>query len=80
MLFLNASKRVQLLTTVFIPNWIYGTLFLPNDSMFKAIDAVCLLPVRVVGGMERNELDVHKSHKVFYVTTVLNVGSPGPTK
>ena len=39
---LNAFERVQLLNTVLIPRWTYRTLFLPNDTMFKAMDPMCL--------------------------------------
>ena len=38
---LNAFKRVQPLNTVPIPRWTYRTLFLPNDSMFRAMDSMC---------------------------------------
>ena len=36
---LNAFERVPLLNTSLIPRWTYRTLFLPNDSMFKAMDS-----------------------------------------
>ena len=48
---LNAFQRVQLLNTVLIPRWTYRTLFLPNDSMFKAMDSMCLRFVLMAEGM-----------------------------
>ena len=74
MLPLNAFEQVQLLNTVPMPNWTYRTLFLPNDSTFKAADTMCLDFVRPAKGMERNTLNIHKSHNVVHVTSPLKDG------
>ena len=62
---MNAFERVQLLNTILIPRWTYRTLFLPNDSMFKTMDSMCLRFVLMAEGMELNKVDVHKSYNVL---------------
>ena len=73
----NAFERVQLLNTVLIPRWTYRTLFLPNDSIFKAMGAMCLRFVLMAGGMELNDVDVHKSYNVLHVTSPHRLGGMG---
>ena len=74
---LNAFERVPLLNTVLIPRWTYRTLFLPNDSMFKAMDAMCL-PFVVLGeGMELNKICIHKSYNVRHVNSPHCLGGMG---
>ena len=63
---LNAFRWVQLLNTVVIPRWMYRTLFLPNDSMFKAMDPMCFRFVLMAEGMELNKVDVHQSYNVLH--------------
>ena len=75
---MNAFERVQLLNTSLIPRWNYWTLFLPNDSMFKIVDSMCLRFVLMAKGMELNKTDVHKSYNVLHVTSPLRVGGMGP--
>ena len=41
----------------------------PNDSMFKAMDSMCLWFVLMAEGMELNKVDVHKSYNVLHVTS-----------
>ena len=74
---LNAFERVQLLSTILIPRWTYRTLFLPNDSMFKAMDSMCLRFVLMAEGMELNKVDVHKSYNVLHVTSPHRLGGMG---
>ena len=74
---LNAFERVQLLNTIQIPRWTYRTLFLPNDSMFTAMDSMCLRFVLMAEGMELNKVVVHKSHHVLYVTSPHRLGRMG---
>ena len=74
---LNAFERVQLLNTVLIPQWTYCTLFLPNDSMFKTMDSMCLRFVLMAEGMELNKVDVHKSYNVLHVTSPHRLGGMG---
>ena len=74
---LNAFERVQLLNTVLIPRWTYRTLFLPNDSMFKTMDSMCLRFVLMAEGMELNKVDVHKSYNVLHVTSPHRLGGMG---
>ena len=73
----NAFERVQLLNTVLIPRSTCRTLFFPNDSMFKAMDAMCLRFVPMAEGMELNKIDVHKSHNVLHVTSPRRLGGMG---
>ena len=74
---LNAFERVQLLNTILIPRWTYRTLFLPKDSMFKAMDSMCLRLVLMAEGMELNKVDVHKSYNVLHVTSPHRLGGMG---
>ena len=74
---LNAFERVQLLNTIVIPRWTYRTLFLPNDSMFKAMDSMCLRFVLMAEGMELNKVDVHKSYNVLHVSSPHRLGGMG---
>ena len=74
---LNAFERGQLLNTILIPWWTYRTLFLPNDSMFKAMDSLCLRFVLMAEGMELNKVDVHKSYNVRHVTSPHRLGGMG---
>ena len=74
---LNAFERVQLLTPLLIPWWVYRTLFLPNDSMFKAMDSMYLRFVLMAEGMELNKIDVHKSHNVLHVSSPHRLGGMG---
>ena len=74
---LNAFERVQLLNAILIPRWNYRVLFLPNDSMFKAVDSMCLNFVLMAEGMERNKTDIHQSYDVLHVTSPLRVGGMG---
>ena len=60
-----------------IPRWTYRTLFLPNDSMFKTMDSVCLRFVLMAEGMELNKVDVHKSYNVLHVTSPHRLGGMG---
>ena len=53
-------QRVQLRNTILILRWMYRTLFFPNDSMFKAIDSMCLRVVLMADGMELNRVNFHK--------------------
>ena len=73
----NAFERVQLLNTVLIPRWTYRTLFLPNNSMFKTMDSMCLRFVLMAQGMELNKVDVHKSYNVLHVTSPHRLGGMG---
>ena len=74
---LNAFERLQLLNTVLIPQWTYRTWFLPNDSMFKAMDSMCLRFVLMAEGMEVNKVGVHKSYNVLHVTSPHRLGGMG---
>ena len=74
---LNAFKRVQLLNTVLIPWWTYRTLFLPNDSMFKAMDSMCLQFMLMAEGMELNKANIHKSYNILHVTSPHHLGGMG---
>ena len=74
---LNACEWVRLLNTVLISFWTYRTLFLPNDSMFKAMDSMCLRFVLMAEGMELNKVDVHKSYNVLHVTSPHRLGGMG---
>ena len=74
---LNAFERVQLLNTILIPRWMYRTLFLPNDSMSKPMDSMCLRFVLMAEGMELNKVDVHKSYNVLHVTSPHHLGGMG---
>ena len=74
---LNAFERVQLLNTILIPRWTYRTLFLPNDSIFKAMDSMCLRFVLMAEGMELNKVDVHKSYNVLHVISPHRLGGMG---
>ena len=74
---LHAFGRVQLLNTILIPRWTYRTLFLPNDSMFQAMDAMCLQFVLIAEGMELNKIDIHKSYNVLHVTSPHRLGGMG---
>ena len=55
----------------------YRTLFLPNDSMFKTMDSMCLRFVLMAEGMELNKVDVHKSYNVLHVTSPHRLGGMG---
>ena len=74
---LNEFERVQLLKTILIPRWTYRTLFIPNDSMFKATDSMYLRFVLMAKGMELNKVDVHKSYNVLHVTSPQLPGQNG---
>ena len=74
---LNAFERVQLLNTVLIPRWMYRTLFLPNDSMFKAVDSMFLRFVLMAECMELNKVDVNKLHNVLHVISPHHPGGMG---
>ena len=71
---LNAFERVQLLNTVLVPRWTYRTLILSNDSMFKAMDSMCLRFVLMAEGMEPNKVDVHKSYNVLHANSPYRMG------
>ena len=74
---LSAFERVQLPNTVLIPRWTYRALFLPNDSMFKAMDSMCLRFVLMEEGTGLNKVDVHKSYNVLHVTSPHRLGGMG---
>ena len=71
---MNTFERAPLHNTILIPQWNYQTLLLPNDSMFKAMDSMCLRIVLVGEGMELNKNDVHKSYNVLHVTSPPRLG------
>ena len=68
---------MQLLNTILIPRWTYRTLFLPNDSMFKAMDAMCLRFMLMAEGMELNNIDIHKLYNVLHITSPHRLGGMG---
>ena len=74
---LNAFERVPLLNTILIPRWMYRTLFLPNNSMFKAMEAMCFRFVLMAEGMELNKIDIHNSYNVLHVTSLHCLGGMG---
>ena len=74
---MNTFERVQLLNTILIPRWNYWTLILPNDSMFKTMDSMCLRFVLVAEGMELNKTDGPKSYNVLHVTSPPWLGGIG---
>ena len=49
----------------------------PNNSMFKAMDAMCLRFVLMAEGMELNKIDIHKSYNVLHVTSPHRPGGMG---
>ena len=66
-----------MLNTVLIPRWTHRTLFLPNDSILKAMDSVCLRFVLMAEGMKPNKVDLHKSYNVLHVTFPRRLGGMG---
>ena len=60
-----------------IPQYTHHTLFLPHDSMFKAMDSMCLGFVLMAEGMELNKVDVHKSYNVLHVSSPHRLGGMG---
>ena len=68
---------MQLLNTNLIPPLTYRTLFLPKDSMFKAMDSMCLRFVLMAEGMELNKVDVHKSCNILHATSPHHLGRIG---
>ena len=74
---LNAFERVLLLNTILIPRWTYRTLFLPNNSMFKAMDAMCLRFGLMAEGTELNKIEIHNSYNVLHVTSPHCLGGMG---
>ena len=63
--------------TILIPRWTYRTLFSPNDSMFKAMDAMCLRFMLMAEGMELNKIGIHKLYTVLHVTSPHRLGGMG---
>ena len=74
---LNAFQRVRLLNTILIPRQTYRTLFLPNDSMFKAMDSMCLWFVLMAEDTGLNKVDIDKSYNVLHVTSPHRLGGMG---
>ena len=52
-------------------------MFLPNDSMFKAMDSMCLRFVLMAEGVELNKVNIHKSYNVLHVTSPHRLGGMG---
>ena len=69
---LNAFERVQLLNFVHIPHWLYHTMFIPHDRMFRHIDKMCLEK-----GLEHNKENIYKAHNVTHINSPLKYGGLG---
>ena len=74
---LMGAFEAYFVNAILIPRWTYRTLLLPNDSMFKAMDSMCLRFVLMAEGMELNKVDVHKSYNVLHVTSPHRLGGMG---
>ena len=71
---MNAFKRVQLFNAILLPRSNYGSLILPNDSLFQATDSMCLRFLLMAEAVELNTTNVHISHYTLHATSLLPIG------